>query len=336
MDKGKISIIVPAYNIEQYLQRCLDSILCQTYSDLEVIVVNDGSTDHTAEVLEAAAKKDKRIVAIHQPNGGVTKARLEGIRNATGDYIGFVDGDDVIELDMYERLLNNAVKYHADISHCGYQMVFPDRVDYYYNTGRLVQQDKITGLKNLLSGSFIEPGLGNKLFHKSLFHSLLHGGQMDLKIKNYEDLLMNYFLFKESNHSVYEDWCPYHYLVRKGSATSAQLSAQKLTDPINVLSYIENETAQEPELQQVVLQRLTCQLITLASNDLNHQKELYTVRQSARKTLRKRLPEILNCPICSKKNKVAVLWVSVWPWSYGMVHRVYAHMTGIDKKYSVE
>ena len=236
---------------------------------------------------------------------------------------------------MYEHLLNNAMKYHADISHCGYQMVFPSRIDYYYNTGRIVQQDKITGLKDLLKGTFVEPGLWNKLFHKSLFHSLLNNNLMDLTIKNNEDLLMNYFLFKESNYAVYEDWCPYHYMVRKNSATSAQMSVQKLTDPITVLQHLEAETYGNIELQQIVLQRLTCQLVALSSENMGNQEELCDVQKNARRMLKNRLSDIMKCPACSKKNKMAAIWVSIWPWSYGFVHKIYAYITGIDKKYLV-
>ena len=171
---NKISIVIPAYNIENYLGTTLDSVLAQTYSNIEIIVVNDGSKDGTGAVIDSYAAREKRIKAIHKENGGVTSARLRGVQEASGEWIGFVDGDDGIEPDMYERLLENALKYGADISHCGYQMVFPNgRVDYYYNTGRLVQQDKITGLSELLSGAMIEPGLCNKLFHKHLFHGLL-------------------------------------------------------------------------------------------------------------------------------------------------------------------
>ena len=336
MEKILISVVVPAYNIEAYIERCLQSILNQTYRLLEIIVIDDDSQDNTALKVLAYAAKDKRIRLIQKKNGGVTSARLAGIQAASGEYIGFVDGDDLIESDMYERLLNNAIKYHADISHCGYQMVFPNRVDYYYNTGCLQQQDNLTGLKDLLSGSFIEPGLWNKLFHRSLFDPLLQDNLVDLKIKINEDLLMNYFLFKESRLSVYEDWCPYHYLVRNNSATSASLSVQKLTDPIKVLKCLEKETKDNGELYQIVLQRMASQLINLSSYDMQHQKELVDVQRKARRMLKDRFCEIMRSQVCSMKNKIFVLWVLIWPWSYDLVHKIYARVTGIEKKYSVD
>ena len=96
MSMKKISVIVPAYNIEPYLGRCLDSLLAQSYPELEIIVTDDGSTDGTAALLDRYAAEYPQIVAIHQPNGGVTSARLAALKQATGDYIGFVDGDDLV------------------------------------------------------------------------------------------------------------------------------------------------------------------------------------------------------------------------------------------------
>lgn len=246
MQNDLISIIVPVFNLENELPQCLDSILAQSYQSIEVIVVDDGSSDGSAEIMRQYAEKDSRIKPVFQENGGVTSARLHGVREASGQWIGFVDGDDEIESDMYERLLKNAETYHADISHCGYQMCFDDgRVHYFHNTGLLAQQDKITALKELLSGSRIEPGLCNKLFHKTLFRSLLHGKAVPLDIKINEDLLMNYRLFSTAEQTVFEDWCPYHYVVRNESASRAKLNPHKIYDPIRVKEIIRQDAPAE-------------------------------------------------------------------------------------------
>ena len=246
MQNDLISIMVPVFNLENELPRCLDSILAQRYQNIEVVVVDDGSSDNSADVMRRYAEKDSRIKPVFQENGGVMSARLHGVREASGQWIGFVDGDDEIEPDMYERLLKNAVAYHADISHCGYQMCFEDgRVHYFHNTGILAQQDKITALKELLSGSRIEPGLWNKLFHKTLFQSLLHGEAVPLDIKINEDLLMNYRLFSAAKQTVFEDWCPYHYIVRSTSASRAKLNPHKIYDPIRVKEIIRQSAPSE-------------------------------------------------------------------------------------------
>ena len=161
---NKISVIVPVFNIESYIKRCVDSILSQTYPNIEIIIVDDGSTDNSGRIIDDIASTNSSIRVLHKKNGGVTSARLEGVKIASGDWITFVDGDDYIEPDMYEVLMKKAIDYQADISHCGYQMVFPSRVDYYYNTHKQIIQNNQKGLIDLLSGSFIEPGLCNKLF----------------------------------------------------------------------------------------------------------------------------------------------------------------------------
>ena len=112
----KISIIIPAYNASKYIIRTLDSICNQTYKNLEIIVVDDGSSDNTLEICKEQSEKDNRIKVFHKKNEGVTLARDMGISLATGELIGFIDADDTIDPKMYECLYNNLVKYDADIS----------------------------------------------------------------------------------------------------------------------------------------------------------------------------------------------------------------------------
>ena len=125
MDK-LISIIIPVYNVSKYLDKCVKSILLQTYSNLEIILVNDGSTDGSGVLCDELKKTDKRICVIHKPNGGLSDARNAGLDIATGDYIGFVDSDDYVEPDMFQILLENAMKYDADVSGCRYAEVYED------------------------------------------------------------------------------------------------------------------------------------------------------------------------------------------------------------------
>ena len=112
---NKVSIIVPVYNIEKYLAKCLDSLINQTLEDIEIICVNDGSTDNSAEILNEYAQKDCRIKIINQDNAGLSAARNTGINAANGEYIGYVDSDDWIDLNFYEKLYNAAKDTDADI-----------------------------------------------------------------------------------------------------------------------------------------------------------------------------------------------------------------------------
>lgn len=112
----KVSVIVPVYNVEKYLARCLDSLVAQTLEDIEIICVNDGSTDNSADILAKYAEKDDRITVITQSNAGLSNARNAGIDIATGDYIGFLDSDDFIEKDFYEKLYNSVTQHNADVA----------------------------------------------------------------------------------------------------------------------------------------------------------------------------------------------------------------------------
>lgn len=329
-----VSVIIPAYNIREYLPRCLDSLLAQTCREMEIIVVDDGSSDGTVEVADAYAQKDLRIRVIHKENGGVTSARLRGVAEAKGDWIGFADGDDYCEPEMYARLLVNAKDHGADISHCGYRMVFPSHVDWYYNTGKVTKQDGRQGLYDLLDGSFVEPALWNKLYRRELFASL--DGWMDQSVRINEDLLMNYYLFRQTQIAVHEDVCPYHYILRRGSAAVSRLNEHKLKDPIRVLEIMLSQET-DAHARAILERRLVYQLVNAATMHLGDQETLIQPwRAECRSRIRMMLPDILGGSYCSVKLKIMALWAGIWPWSYGFVHRIYARITGLDKKYSVE
>ena len=114
----RVTVVVPVFNGEKHLRQCLDSVVQQTLADIEIIVVNDGSTDSTGAICAEYSSKDSRVVLVEQPNGGLASARNAGLRQATGEYVGFVDADDWVELDMYERMYGTAVEHSADIVFC--------------------------------------------------------------------------------------------------------------------------------------------------------------------------------------------------------------------------
>ena len=124
----KVSVIVPVYNVEKYLERCVHSILNQTHTNLEIVLVNDGSKDSSGTICDAFEKKDSRIKVVHQKNGGLSAARNTGLNHATGDFIAFIDSDDWIELDMFEIMLNYAFKHELDIIECDIQYTSKEKI----------------------------------------------------------------------------------------------------------------------------------------------------------------------------------------------------------------
>lgn len=266
-----ISVIIPAYNIADYLPRCLDSVLGQTYGNLEVIVISDGSTDGTNDIIKLYAGKDKRIVPVFKENSGVSDTRNKGLDIATGDYIGFVDGDDYIESDMYEILIKNALEYNADISHCGYQMVFPSHIDYYFNTKELRVQDKKRGIIDFIKADKIEPGIVNKIYRRNILHNV----RLEKSIKYNEDVLFNLLAFKNSNKSVFLDIPLYHYILRKNSATGSantSINPKTIEDTILVSQMLIEQAGDE--YKDFTVNRYLCCLVNQFRTVLFAEKDI--------------------------------------------------------------
>ena len=226
-----VSIIIPVYNTGEFLEECLNSVRSQTLRDIEIICVNDGSTDNSSEILAAFAAKDERIRVIDRPNGGELAARNSGIHAATGQWLGFIDSDDKAAPDMFERLLANGENYQADISHCGLMYFYPDgRTVPHYGTGTLKQQDHDTGLLDLLSGSQVEPSMCCKLYRRELFEDF----DISDRILSNGDLYCNFTLFQKAHNAVYEDFCGYLYRQRHYSDITNVQSVKKMRGILNV------------------------------------------------------------------------------------------------------
>lgn len=162
-----ISVIVPVFKVEQYLPKCIESIVNQTYQDLEIILVDDGSPDNCGKICEDYAEKDKRIKVFHKENGGLSDARNYGIARAVGEYLAFVDSDDWLDLDMYETLLNLAEENKADIVNCGHYLDFPHKVVSAISIDKKFDNN-IDLCKSLIKCE-VDTGVWCKLFHKRCF-----------------------------------------------------------------------------------------------------------------------------------------------------------------------
>lgn len=328
-----ISIIIPAYNIENYIAKCLDSLLKQTYKNLEIIVVDDGSSDNTGKIIDDYVSKYENIKVIHKKNAGVSEARNSGIDVANGDYIGFVDGDDTVDKEMFELLINNAIKYNADISHCGYKMVFPSRVDYYYNTGILVEQDNELALKDLLIGSRVEPGLWNKIYKKELFNDI----KIDESIKINEDLLINYYLFKKAKKSIFYDKCFYNYTLRKGSAATSKVNINKIIDPIKVKKEILEDLEKDSDLYDIAYEKYIMSLVGICRNvQIRKNKEYKSYIDDAKKNLKYEINNIVKNKAVSKKTKLMVIGNLYFSRIFYIIDDIHAVRTGNRTKYEVK
>lgn len=218
----KISIIVPVYNVKEYLSECVASIRNQTLSEIEIILVDDGSADGSAELCDAFAKRDGRIKVIHQENGGSTKARNAGLLASCGSYVGFVDSDDWVEPNMYEELLKQCIQNHADIAVCakyrnhkksGYiePVGIPDGI--YERGDKTLTRNLIYSEKDMSRG--ISPNLYDKLFKRELLCK--HQLAVNDRIKYGEDDVCVYACLLDAERVVFVEQAYYHYRQREGS-----------------------------------------------------------------------------------------------------------------------
>lgn len=215
-----VSVIVPVYKVEAYVESCLKSITNQTYSNIEILVVDDGSPDKSGEICDICALEDTRIKVFHQKNSGVTKARQFALKQANGEYVAFVDSDDILAKDAIEYWLNQITKHNSEllITPCS-DIVGDKAIRLKMKTkGEYSSHEYI----NLLGKGYISPGIGGKFYAKKLFSSDIFN--MSREIKNNEDLLMNYRISERINKVV---CCPlksvYFCNVREDSASYTKL-----------------------------------------------------------------------------------------------------------------
>ena len=288
----KISVIVPAYNVAQWLPRCVDSILMQSYQNLEILLIDDGSTDETGKIIDDYAEKDFRVVAIHQANEGLVAVREKGIELAAGEYVSFVDGDDVIEPDFLKRLLQNAIRYNADISHCGMKFCFYDgRVKLHYGTGEIIEFDNLTGLNELLRGGKIEPSLCNKLYRLEL----LKDSCLDTSVANNEDLLRNYVLFSRAKKSVFEDFCGYQYWRRAESMSNSGFKAKVCKDVLRARLLVYEDAG--PQVKAAASHSYINALISCYNSAIGTKTEdAKRIRHHCKNELKRLKPELKALP----------------------------------------
>ncbi len=221
-----ISVIVPVYKVEHYLEKCVRSIQNQTYANLEIILVDDGSPDRSGELCDALAAGDSRIRIIHQGNGGQARARNSGLAAATGDFVGFVDSDDSIDGDMYACLYDAMVKHNADLAVCNARWVA--------ESGAVLKAHPGSGEVCVYHGESaydrLIPTLNNSVWNKLFRRDLLAGKKFPEGIFHGEDFIFLLEYLKSVHAVAMVNADKYNYLQRKGSVTGSTFSHKKLDE----------------------------------------------------------------------------------------------------------
>lgn len=238
-----ISVVVPVYNVEQYLPNCLDSIKSQTYKNLEIILVDDGSTDNSGKIIDSFKKTDDRVIVIHKCNGGQSDARNVGIERATGKYITFIDSDDHVSDDYVEYLYNLIKSTNADISTCNHN----DSTNSFESCRNSSPKVTLFDSTQVLEEMFYSKSKGLQFVTWGKLYPLSYFSKIKFpKGKYLEDLITTFRLVNKSSKVVYGDQICYYYLMREGSTMRKALK-HNLDHVIDAIEQISSELPKNNE-----------------------------------------------------------------------------------------
>lgn len=249
-EKHKISVIVPCYNTEKYLNKCVDSILEQTYKNIELILVDDGSKDNTGAICDNYAKNDNRVKVIHKKNGGASSARNEGLKAATGDYVAFADSDDWMVKQTYRYLMYLILKYNADCAIGRTDGAYEKDGKYFYKKTEK-WPDKVSDSNEVTQSLFIH---GSAMYNKLMKRSLFDGISFDEGVIN-EDEPMMLRLYLKMNTIAIAGRQTYFYRARENSVTRSRFSVRNLDFYYNTLKNVEIIKKERPQLLEYALAR---------------------------------------------------------------------------------
>ena len=258
----KISVIIPIYNVEQYLEKCIQSVLNQSYSNIEVLLINDGSTDKCPQICDELAKKDSRIRVIHKKNGGVSDARNVGINQAKGLYLTFVDPDDLIAIDMIELLHGTLLSNQCDISACGILRFNENEQpsnDLNQNVVRAMTSDD--AINDMLYQNKIVIAILGKLYRKDLLKSVKFSKDITIA----EDADFNYRIFSQATSIVVNSSQKYYYLQRKGSAIHSSFSTKRMDGLVVMKNILKDAAKHRQPVVESAKSRLFIEAIYIAT-----------------------------------------------------------------------
>ena len=322
-----VSIIVPVYNAENVLGYCLNSIISQTYVNLEVLVINDGSTDNSLEICENYAKIDSRIKVINVKNGGVSKARNIGIENATGDYIQFVDSDDVIAQDMTENLVKSLETYTADIVFCGMKVIETDEEYTYGKVIDVFSSEKMGSECVIVADNFFKefPGIlfdtvilegpCNRLYVANIIKN--NGIFFPEDVSLGEDFLFNLQYYSLCEQFVFLSQSYYFYMQKAGDSLTKRYRADLLENKLNLLKAYKSFMDQKKswtENGKVQFANYCVGYFISALKNLFHEE--CNMKESEKK---KQISSIINHSMFRENIQIAGWIAEEWRWLSGCV-----------------
>ena len=318
MNEPLLSVIVPVYKVEPWLERCVRSIRSQTYRNLEIILVDDGSPDRCGEMCDCFAREDRRIRVIHRENGGLSAARNTGLDACHGEYLGFVDSDDVIHPEMYARLYNHICTFGTRLAFCQAQIFHDEDISFPSPEAKVscLPRDKV--LHKSLS-SQIWFSAWTKLYHKSLFEGLRYP-----EGRTNEDYPVTIRIFDRCDRITVDFNQLYAYCKRDGSITTTS-SFRNAFDQIisaeEVFLYLKES---HPDLKPLAARLLlSAALGYLLKTDIARTSEHQTERESAFAVIRKYYRKDIKPPFLSVNQRILLFYANAGRWQFAVASWIY-------------
>lgn len=315
MNNPLISVIVPVYKVEKYLDRCVESIVNQTYKNLEIILVDDGSPDNSSALCDEWAEKDSRIKVIHKENGGVSAARNAAIDIANGEFIGFVDSDDYIDKDMYDVLYKQLISTQSDLSVVG--VYYGERTDSFASNNVYSKEETQLFLFNQRDYMAFNGYLVNKLYKSEIIR--VNHIRLNKDVTMGEDMCFNFDYISHIKKMCASDYCGYHYEYRDDSCTNS-MDAKLNYSIISVTEYFLSNAADKSLYKSVVAWSLRF-WIGIINDMVNYNQDIKNADLPVR-LIRKNIFRILTCSNISAINKLQSMAITFTKTPYIFLLRI--------------
>lgn len=315
-ERNTVTLVVPIYNMEKYLPRCLDSILAQTSQEFEAILVDDGSTDSSGSMCDRfATAHPERIRVLHKPNGGLSSARNAGIDAAQGDFITFPDPDDWLEAEYVETLLQAQREYQADLVCLGHYVDTDVSFTYGYPEMEPILLKGAEGQRNLLLGRKMHGFCWNKLYRMELIREL--GLRFSNEMGDREDLFFTYSYLAHCTVTLHDpSRRVYHYYQRRDSSTRRSFDAAQLGTLQAFVRIMDDHRQTDPQLVQAAADELCTEAVNLLWNYENSAVDLPQVREDLILRIRQLLPSYLLSSTFHAGRKFQAILAAISPRLY--------------------
>lgn len=318
-----VTVVIPVYRVEEYLERCVNSVIKQTYKNIEIILVDDGSDDKCPSMCDEYVKKDNRVVVVHKKNGGLSDARNYGIEKAKGKYITFVDSDDYIDEDYVELLLNTLIDNNADISICAYVAKYDNGTCLSQETNKKMILKPRETLEKMLYQEDFNVSTWAKMYKTELFNDISFPvGRI------FEDAYTTYKLVMKSNLISCDMKSKYNYMIRANSILTAKFSEKKLL-LVDAYHQMGNAVLQKyPDLNDAVNRGNIYSRISTLRQMINCKERMRNIEREYRQYILKNSKRLLLDRRTPKRDKIAVLTLIPGVWSFKICWNIYCKLTG--------